>query len=317
MFKIKPVFKDYIWGGDKLRTLYGKESDLEIVAESWELSTHKDGVCSIATGPNQGMLLTEYIKQGGKEAVGTKVTSEGELPILIKLIDAKDNLSVQVHPNDEYAKAYENDLGKTEMWVVLEAEEGAKLVYGFKEEMSKAAFENAIKEDRLEEVLNYMSVKKGDVLFIEPGSIHAIGKGIVIAEIQQSSNVTYRVYDYGRLGVDGKPRPLHVEKAIEVTRLNQVNPNQVQYEMVEHEGYAKGKLVECNYFTVEQIELKEEVKLQTDETSFHVLLVTEGEMQAESHHETIVLQKGDCLFIPAYTGEYVVKGKGNMLLSYL
>lgn len=317
MFKIQPVFKDYIWGGDKLKTLYGKQSNLDITAESWELSTHKDGICSIATGPDKGMLLSEYIKREGKKVLGSKVTSIDELPILIKLIDAKDNLSVQVHPDDDYAKAYENDLGKTEMWVILEAEVGAQLVYGFKEKISKEAFEQAIKQNELVDVLNYIEVKKGDVFFIEPGTIHAIGKGIVIAEIQQSSNVTYRVYDYGRLGVDGKPRPLHIEKAIEVTQLDQVRPRKVAYELTQYQGYAKGKLVECTYFTVEQIELKKNTQLHTDDSSFQVLLVTEGEVQVRSKKDNVKAFKGDCIFVPACTDTYTLDGTGNVLLAYL
>ena len=157
MFKINPVFKDYIWGGDKLKTLYGKDSNLAVTAESWELSTHKDGICRIATGADKEMLLSDYIKREGRKALGSNITSEDDLPILIKLIDAKDNLSVQVHPNDEYAKIYENDLGKTEMWVILEAEENAQLVYGFNQQISQAEFEKAIKEDKLQDVLNYIN----------------------------------------------------------------------------------------------------------------------------------------------------------------
>lgn len=317
MFKINPVFKDYIWGGDKLKTLYGKDSNLAVTAESWELSTHKDGICRIATGADKEMLLSDYIKREGRKALGSNITSEDDLPILIKLIDAKDNLSVQVHPNDEYAKIYENDLGKTEMWVILEAEENAQLVYGFNQQISQAEFEKAIKEDKLQDVLNYINVKKGDVLFIEPGTIHAIGKGIVIAEIQQSSNVTYRVYDYGRLGTDGKPRPLHINKAIEVTNLEQVNPSKVEYEMTHYNGYTRGKLVESTYFTVEQIELSETIPLQTNGSSFQVLLVTEGEMEAVSKEEKVNLKKGECLFIPASCGTYNMSGKGSFLMSYL
>lgn len=317
MFKINPVFKDYIWGGNKLKQLYGKESDLEIVAESWELSTHKDGKCSVGSGTHQGMKLNEYIAKYGQDAIGTKLSSTQELPILIKLIDAKDNLSVQVHPDDNYARTHENDLGKTEMWVVLEAEEDAKLVYGFNQDVSKDEIGQIIAENRLEEVLNYVKVQKGDVFFIEPGTVHAIGKGIVIAEIQESSNVTYRIYDYGRVGTDGKPRMLHVDKALEVMNLKKNESNKLEYNIEDHKDYTRGKIVECEYFTVEQIDIKEKVQLETTKESFQVILLLDGEVRIQSKTEDLVVKKGECVFIPACTGTYELVGKGNILLTYI
>lgn len=316
MFKVKPIFKNYIWGGTNLRTLYHKQSDLEVLAESWELSTHKEDICTIAEGEYQGKLLTEYFKILGDKAMGSKYLGQEELPILVKLIDAKDNLSVQVHPNDEYAIKYENDLGKTEMWIVLEAEEGAQLVYGLKESLSKMEFARHIKEERLSEVLNYVEVKKGDVFFIEPGTIHAIGKGIIIAEIQQSSNVTYRVYDYGRLDADGKPRELHIEKAMEVCHLGASKDAKISYQLEEHKGYKRAELADCPYFKVEYIEVSEKIKLETDGTSFHALLVIEGEVQVLNEQYNIKAVKGENVFIPAFTGEYKVVGNGKLILSY-
>lgn len=348
MFKIKPIFKDYIWGGNKLKTVYDKQSDLEVVAESWELSTHPAGVCSIATGEYAGMLLKDYLKLQGKKVIGTKARVEDDIPILIKLIDAKDNLSVQVHPDDAYAKVHENDLGKTEMWYVLEADEGAQLVYGFKEDLTKEDFREAIESNTLSEKLNYVDVHKGDVFFITPGTMHAIGKGIVIAEIQESSNVTYRVYDYGRVGADGKPRQLHIEKAIEVANLtkapelikaeaNKQNSNRTYNESnSNHEGFEVKEtdetasiykvdnhkaqietLASCEYFDVKHITLHREIALEAGKDSFHHLLVTEGTVEIVSGNEALKGKKGESFFIPAGSGKYTVCGEAELVLSTL
>ncbi len=316
MFKIIPIYKDYLWGGTKLKTAYGKQSDLEIVAESWELSTHPAGTCLIEVNGQKQSLKT-YIKEQGKKVLGSKCNVEDEIPILIKLIDAKDNLSVQVHPDDAYAKRYENDLGKTEMWYVLEAEEGAKLVYGFKKDLTPELFEQYIEENTLTEALNFVDVHKGDTFFITPGTMHAIGKGIVIAEIQQSSNVTYRVYDYGRVGADGKPRELHVDKAKQVTKLTKAEESYVAYTMKECEGYSIGVLAECDYFKVQRIDLKSQIHLVADTKSFHALLVTEGSITVKNELEVLSASKGDSIFIPAATGSYQVEGRGEILLSTL
>lgn len=316
MFKIQPVYKDYLWGGNKLKEAYGKQSDLDIVAESWELSTHPSGVCEIEIN-GERRSLADYIKEHGKKVLGTKSNVEDQIPILIKLIDARDNLSVQVHPDDEYAKVNENDLGKTEMWYVLEAEEGAQLVYGFKKDLSKEAFKTAIEENTLSDLLNYVEVHKGDVFFITPGTMHAIGKGIVIAEIQESSNVTYRVYDYGRVGADGKPRQLHIDKALEVTKLEKAKEDNYPYVMEMLEGVKIGTLAECPYFTVKRIELEDEIHIVADTTSFQDLLVVDGTVEINEAGQKWIGKKGDSFFVPAGTGNYTITGKGEIILSTL
>ncbi len=204
ILKLKPTYKDYLWGGEKLRTKYGKETDISPLAESWELSCHPDGLSVIFGGEYDGKTLESYIKEN-KGCLGNLCKSD-ELPILIKLIDAQDNLSVQVHPNDEQAKKWENQNGKTEMWYVVEAEDDAKMTCGMKQDTTKEELKKAIENNTVEELLNTVSSKKGDIFFVEAGTVHAIGKGNIIAEIQQNSNVTYRLYDYGRIGKDGKPR---------------------------------------------------------------------------------------------------------------
>ncbi len=315
MLKISPVFKDYIWGGTKLKTLYNKKSDLDIVAESWELSIHKDGQCTIAEGPDAGKTLLEYIKEKGSNVLGEHAGCSEELPILIKLIDARDNLSIQVHPDDEFAATYEGDHGKTEMWYILEAEEGAQLVYGFKKDMTREEFKERIISNTLTDALNYVDVKKGDVFFIQPGTMHAIGKGILIEEVQQSSNVTYRVYDYGRTGADGKPRELHIDKAMKVTKLEKAHKAKSEYTLEQEEGYAKGVLAKCKYFIVERLDIMKEIAMYCDESSFHSLLVTEGNLKIYSDEEVLEAKKGESIFIPAGSGNYKIQGKGQVILS--
>lgn len=315
MIKLTPAFKDYIWGGTKLKTDYGKKSNLEIVAESWELSTHKDGPSVIANGKYAGKTLADYIKAEGKAVLGTNTPNDEELSILIKFIDARDNLSVQVHPDDTYALANEGDFGKTEMWYVLDCEEGAQLVYGFTKDITKEEFKNYVETNTLSEVLNYVDVKKGDVFFIEAGTMHAIGKGIQIAEIQQSSNVTYRVYDYGRVGVDGKPRDLHIEKALEVTKLAKADEAKTAYAFVDEAGYSRAELAHCKYFKVDTLKVTDKVTLVADETSYHCVVVLEGTATIHSKDESLQVVKGETVFMPAASGEYSIQGQCQVVLS--
>ena len=214
--KLKAPCKDYIWGGTRLRDEYQKGEGMEKIAESWELSCHKDGQSIVASGDFFGYTLSSFIEKNGKQILGTNCEKFDDFPILIKLIDAKDNLSVQVHPDNEYALRVEKEYGKTEMWYIVDCDPDAELIYGFKEVVTEEVFKKSIETNTLLEITNSVPVKKGDVFFIEAGTLHAIGKGILIAEIQQNSNTTYRVYDYGRLGTDGKPRELHIEKALKL-----------------------------------------------------------------------------------------------------
>jgi mannose-6-phosphate isomerase class I len=206
ILKLKPACKDYIWGGHRLVDEYNVSYDGEVCAEAWELSCHPDGPSVIMNGEYEGLTLQEYIDQNGWEVLGSHCRRFRDFPILTKFIDARDNLSIQVHPGNGFALQNEGQYGKTEMWYVLDAEPGAFLYYGFRQEVSREELARRIQENTLLEVLNAVPVQKGDALFIESGTLHAIGKGILIAEIQQNSNVTYRVYDYGRVGKDGRSR---------------------------------------------------------------------------------------------------------------
>ncbi len=313
IIKLKPAFKDYIWGGTRLRDDFGKECDYDKVAESWELSCHKDGASVVENGEYAGLTLAEYIEKAGRSVLGTDCEKFDNFPILIKLIDAKDNLSVQVHPDNEYARRVEGEYGKTEMWYVVDCDPGATLLYGFKHEISKEEFAARIADNTLLEVTNAVPVKKGDVFFIEAGTLHAIGKGILIAEIQQNSNTTYRIYDYGRVGNDGKPRELHVEKAKDVTNLCPAK-QYPETPVEEKDGYKIKLLSSCEYFTTYRVDVETKAVLEADEKSFNSVLVLEG--KAEIIADDIVkAKKGDSIFIPAGTGKYAVEGKCRFVLT--
>ena len=305
--KLTPAFKDYLWGGTRLRDDFGKDCDYDKVAESWELSCHKDGASVVANGEHEGKTLAQYIETEGKAVLGTNCGRFEQFPILIKLIDAKDNLSVQVHPNNEYAQRVEGEYGKTEMWYIVDCDEGAELLYGFKKEVTKEEFASRIKDNTLLEITQSVPVKKGDVFFIEAGTLHAIGKGILIAEIQQNSNTTYRIYDYGRVGADGKPRELHIDKAVEVTDLCPAKPYPVT-EAFEENGAVKRLLSKCEYFTVYSVDVAEKACFNADETSFHNVLILEGNAELICGDTTLFLKKGDSVFVPAGCGEYTIAG---------
>jgi len=312
-FELRAPVKDYIWGGTRLRDEFGKESCLERLAESWELSCHQDGESVIASGEYQGMTLAEFLRMC-PEAAG-KCCKDGEgLPVLVKLIDARENLSVQVHPDDSYARQHEGDSGKTEMWYIVDCDEGAELIYGFREKMSKESFRRAIEDNTLMDFVNRVPVKKGDVFFITPGTLHAIGKGILIAEIQQSSNVTYRVYDYGRLGKDGKPRELHIEKALDVTV-----PDVPAYKAENHLKNACGRELDvirsCDYFHVLKLECKGSYKLKQDSNSFMHLLVIDGEGTVGYEGGNLPIRKGSSVFVPAGDEALDIKGKCSIIIT--
>ncbi|NLK70279.1 MAG: class I mannose-6-phosphate isomerase [Clostridiales bacterium] len=315
--KLIPEFKDYIWGGTRLRDEYNKKCNYDKIAESWELACHKDGNSIIENGEYAGLTLAEYIEKVGKQVLGSACDKFNSFPILIKLIDAKDNLSVQVHPDNDYALRVEGEYGKTEMWYIVDCDEGASLLYGFKENITKDKFIEHIKNDTLLEVVNKVNVKKGDVFFIEAGTLHAIGKGILIAEIQQNSNTTYRIYDYGRVGNDGKPRELHIDKAVEVTDLCPAR-KYLEIPIVKHDGYNIRLLSECEYFTTYNIKLKSKALLNADKNSFNSILVLDGEGTLNGlaeNRNSIQFKKGDSIFIPAEFGEYEIIGNADIIYT--
>lgn len=313
ILKLSPVFKDYIWGGERLKTDFGYKCDYDKVAECWELSCHKDGRNTVDGGEFDGRALDDVINEIGKEKMlGTASARFDYFPVLIKLIDAKDNLSIQVHPDNEYAKRVEGEFGKTEIWYVLDAADDAQLVYGFKKKISSQEFRKAIEENTLTDVLNTVKVKKGDLFFIEAGTVHAIGKGTLIAEIQQNSNSTYRVYDYGRVGADGKPRELHIDKAVDVSLTEPARCEIKPFgEPVDNGANVSTLLAKCDLFTVNHYDVKSEVKLNADDTSFNHVLVVDGNGVINDRS----FKKGDSFFIPASFGEYVIKGECEIIVT--
>lgn len=313
---LKAPLKDYIWGGKRLKDEYGFETDLDKVAEAWVLSSRSDGDATVLNGEFSGKNLSEVLSLWGDDAIGKNAAKFEYFPLLIKLIDACDRLSVQVHPDDEYAMRVENEFGKTEMWYVVDCDEGAKLIYGFTHEISKDEFKRRIEDNTLEEVCNFVPVKKGDVFFIEAGTLHAIGKGILIAEVQQNSNTTYRVSDYGRLGADGKPRPLHVEKALDVTKT--VAPTR-EYgnvgEIRKEDGATIRELAKCELFSAELISLDGKTETGNDD-SFVSLVVLNSEATLEWNGEHIGLDKGSSVFLPAGI-KASINGNAEILKSWV
>ena len=319
IYALYPVFKDYLWGGTRLRDEYGKKWDLQKVAESWELACHKDGTCFIGLAgidPSNPVPLTEFIRMRGKTGVlGTKPAAFPSFPVMIKLIDAKDNLSVQVHPDDRYARRVEGSVGKTEMWYIVDCEEGAELLYGFNRAVTREEVEAAALNDTLPELANHVPVHKGDVFWINAGTLHAIGKGILIAEIQQNSNLTYRLYDYGRVDKDGNKRELHLEKALDVLRFEKpVRMGPIGHKEI-HQGYSRTLLGSCHYFTVFSIDLTREYIGNATPVSFHCLTVTDGSMTIENEGQLVEAKKGESYFIPAGAGAYTLRGNGNVLIT--
>ncbi len=316
--KLNAAFKDYLWGGTRLRDEFNKQTNINPVAESWELSCHHDGESIIANGKYAGKTLNDYISAEGKKIIGTKASDKKDFPILIKFIDAKQSLSVQVHPDDKYAMLHEGESGKTEMWYVMAAEPNSTLIYGFTKEISHQEFEKRIKDNTLLEVCNQVPIKKGDVFFIEAGTLHAIGAGALIAEIQQSSNSTYRVYDYGRIGKDGKPRQLHIEKALAVTKLQPParKPGAIA-KLNCFTDYKLSILAQCDLFNVSHFNLAGNCYLNAKADSFHSILVLDGEIAITYGKDSFTVKKGDSLFIPAGMGEYILNGTGEFILTTL
>ena len=316
-FLLKPSGKDYIWGGTRLKRQFYKELPLQPLAETWECSVHPDGPSYVASGEQKGLPLTDVLA-AHPEYLGTSPSVQGAgLHILVKLIDARENLSVQVHPDDAYAFKHEGGQeGKTEMWYVVDAEPGAKLVFGLDRMMTPEHFRACLERGTVESCLRWVPVRKNDVFFIPAGTIHAIGGGVLVAEIQQSSNLTYRLYDYGRVGKDGRPRPLHVDKALDVADLSgSQHPRQPMRVLRYRRGFAEESLCKCPYFQVERCLLNGEgVVLPPQPESYRVLLCLEGAGCLYEGDNPLHFHKGDTLFIPATAEDLELSGGAEFLL---
>lgn len=306
-FLLKPAAKDYLWGGNRLNEIFSKNIAISPLAETWECSTHPDGPSIVAGGEYEGMLLSQVI-HAHPEYLGTRPdrTAQG-LPVLVKLIDAKSNLSVQVHPSDEYASARENgQLGKTELWYVLEASPGAELIYGLNQDTDTQLLRRSIADGTVEKYLRHVPVHRDDAFFVPAGTIHAIGAGVLIAEVQESSNLTYRLYDYRRVDQQGNARALHIDKALEVADLSGSPVRKLPVHELEcRQGYAAEWLCRCEHFQVCRMRINTElrrdiVSYAADCASFHALLCIAGcGCVVTAGNETIHFFRGDCIFVPA------------------
>lgn len=304
--RFENLYYEKIWGGRDLENFrdnlpYGN------IGESWDVACHPNGTGIVANGQYKGTRFDDLIKEHGSQIVGTKVSLE-KLPLLVKLINSKENLSVQVHPGDEYAAKYEGDYGKTEAWYVVDAKPNATLIVGTKN-CTKEEFKVAINSGEVEEYLNKINVKKGDCFLINSGLVHAICGGVIIAEIQQNSDVTYRVYDYGR------PREIHVEKALDVINFDLQCEN-LKGEEIKYDGYIKSLMCKNEYFGIEKLTIEIELEDTSKKEKFDILTCVDGEGIIEGQGYSEKIKMGDSYLIPAALGEYKVRGKLALLKSY-
>ncbi len=313
---LKAPLKDSIWGGQELKDKYGFDTELENIAEAWMLSCHKDGKSIVRNGKFAGLTLNEALTHWGKSALGKNISNSMDFPILIKLIDTKDRPSVQVNPDDAYALKNEGQLGNTKMWYVLDCNEGAQLIYGFKQNISTGELLERINSNTLSPVCNYVPVKKGDVFFVDAGTVNAIGKDMTLVQISQNSNISYRISDYGRLGADGKPRKLHIKQAIEVTK--PTKPAKPYGDIGDVTLYPFGtvrELARCKYFTAELINLDGNVGIYNDD-SFASLLFLDGGATLSYTGGMMSLKKGDSLFLPSSV-KVRISGTAQILYTHL
>lgn len=313
--KLRPCYKDYLWGGDRLRREFGKADAPAVTAESWELACHPDGASRIAQGTYAGMDLGQ-LGALDRAAFWGSACAEGEFPVLVKLIDAKRPLSVQVHPSDDTAIAGEQ--GKAEMWYIVDCEPRAFLYLGFSRRITREEMLRRAQDGTICEVLNRVPVRRGDVFNILPGTIHAIGAGMLIAEIQKSSNTTFRVYDYGRVGADGKPRALHLQRAVQTVDYRPIVPEECRANSgASFAGFTMAEMFSCRYFRAYRLDVCDRVPLGCDGRAFRHLLCVAGEGEIRAGGERYPLAVGDSYFIPAALREYEIAGACRVLLSTL
>lgn len=327
ILKFKPIYKERIWGGQNLKYKLNKV-DLPDgnIGESWEISAHKEGESVVSDGQYEGKSLSQIYKELGIEYFGKACETFREFPLLIKFLDASEDLSVQVHPNDEYATKYENSMGKEEIWYVLDAEPEAKIVYGISEGLSRSDLVEAINSGTVSSSLNFVYVKKGDVFFIPAGAVHAIGRGIQIAEIQQSSDITYRVYDYDREDNNGNKRELHIDKSLDVIDFEFNGNCSIETEEKVYEGYSVIKHAKCPYFSMDMIDFntdfETEYKLCND--SFEIFMCLEGELEIcamdfgslKNNNIVLKLRKGDTVLLTVEQN-YTIRGTGKVISAFV
>jgi mannose-6-phosphate isomerase len=313
--QFEPILKERIWGGTKLKTILHKPITSTITGESWEIATVENDVSIVANGLLKGKSLNELINESPEAVLGTNVFAQfgKQFPLLFKYLDAREDLSIQVHPNDELAKKRHNSFGKTEMWYVLQADAESRIIVGFKEKSSPVEYVKNLNNKTLLDILNTKKVNQGDVFMLNTGTIHAIGAGTVIAEIQQTSDITYRVYDFERVDSQGNQRQLHIDLALDA----------LNYEKIEAQRYypktenVSNEVVHCNYFTTNFIPLNGSIQVNKNQTSFTVYMCVDGDFQLVFDKESYRYLKGDTVLIPAVLTEFQLSGNASILEIYI
>ncbi|WP_179349475.1 type I phosphomannose isomerase catalytic subunit [Winogradskyella pacifica] len=312
--KFQPILKDKIWGGEKLNQYFNKASDSKNLGESWEISTVPNDVSVVANGELKGKSLQELVNDYKSNFLGSKNWKRfgNEFPLLIKFIDAKQDLSIQLHPNDELAKKRHNSFGKTEMWYVMQADKDANLIVGFKGEVDKATYLKHLENNTLTEILNFDNVKEGDTYFIEAGRLHAIGAGVLLAEIQQTSDVTYRVYDWDRVDDNGNERDLHNNIAIDAFDFEMKNDFRIDYPKQKN---ASNEMVSCPFFTTNFIDITSEIKIENTHDSFLIYMCVDGDVEVSTKDSKEHISKGETILIPAEIKNFALKSVFGKLLE--
>ncbi len=314
-----PDFKERVWGGEKLSTQLNKTIPFAHTGESWEVACHDNGQSKVRLGQYAGMTLEELLIQEGEAVIGKPFLPGDKFPLLIKFIDAKEKLSVQVHPDDAYANIHENgEYGKSEAWYVLQADPGATLIAGLKPGTTREVFTSKLEANQLEDVLNEVQVQAGDVLDIPAGLIHAIGNGILLAEVQQNSDTTYRVYDWNRVGLDGQPRELHIESSIAVSDFSGKHSTELAKPSVQTmDTYTLKTFVRNPYFVLEELHVHDRFTSSGRGQYFEIYMCVEGTMELDYEGGHINAFKGDVFMIPAALQKYALKGHGKLVRTYI
>ena len=312
--KFTPILKDKIWGGQKLKTLLNKTSDLPNIGESWEISDVEGDTSVVANGALKGQTLKQIQETYKEDLIGLQNyrVFGNKFPLLIKFIDAKQDLSIQLHPNDELAAKRHNSFGKTEMWYVMQADEGSNLIVGFNKKMDAETYSSHLENKTLTEILNFDKVKVGDTYFIEVGRVHAIGAGVVVAEIQQTSDITYRVYDWDRVDDEGNERELHNDLAIDAIDFEMEDNFRVSYEKAKNQS---NKMVSCPYFTTSYLDVDSTLKKENSHDSFLIYMCVEGEAQITTDSATETIKKGETILLPAAVKNYEITSENAKLLE--
>jgi mannose-6-phosphate isomerase len=311
----EPIFKERIWGGTKLKHVLNKSISSNLAGESWEISTVENNISIVKNGFFQGQSLDKLIEEFPSEILGEAIHQKFgvQFPLLFKFLDANEDLSIQLHPNDELAKKRHHSFGKTEMWYVIQADDNARIIVGFKEKSSSEEYLRHLKNKTLTTILNEIPVKKGDVFFLETGTIHAIGAGIVIAEIQQTSDITYRIYDWDRVDGQGNQRELHTDLALEAINYDTVTAKK-EYQQLENKS---NNVVDCLFFKTNFIPLDGQMKFEAKSDVFRVFMCTEGQFEMQYDDEKVIFIQGDTLLIPAVMTNYVLEGKALLLEIFI